>query len=308
MSAHHPKASMIGATSVSTPMVRNPNERRVNIAAAGLAQIEAIMETGKGFEEAYAEAWRREVKPRQASAHAERAPSPPMLELLSEELNETRKARMVEKLSGGEAFWGELRKLILCGKPVMHRIMGELVAEGRVVIRRSGRFTMVRLIGTKPTIHTPVNSRKSCGGNMRDKSCVIDGIRFPTQTAAAAHFDVSCQTAGRYAMRGTSAPQVRGSAPKCKRVAKALGEASRKPCTIDGVEYESQRAAVIALRASKRKIILWAATGKSEPRLARHANAAATASQAFDHARTRKNSQTPSSGAISQSGAQMGGL
>ena len=134
----------------------------------------------------------------------------------------------------------------------------------------------------------------------RPKECIIDGITFPTQTAVAAYFNVAYQTAIRYAERGTSVAPVRVVVPK-----PAVGEASRRPCTIDGVTYESKLAARIALKVGKDTISRWAIDGKSAPvRRGRHA----TAAQAFDHARTRKNSQTPSSGAISQSGAQMWGL
>ena len=156
---------------------------------------------------------------------------------------------------------------------------------------------------SSPITHSANGGRPTNSGN----PITIDGIRFPTQAAAAAHFNVSHPTAGRYAMRGTSAPPPRKPAPP-PREAKSIGEASRKPCTIDGVTYESKKAAGVALNVSKKVICRWAIDGNSGPLRRQLAKRAATAPQAPQATRTRKNSQTPSSGAISQSGAQIGGL
>jgi hypothetical protein len=284
MSAHHPKASMIGATSVSTPMVRNPNERRVNIAAAGLAQIEAIMATGKGFEEAYAEAWRREVKPNGA-AYRNRPPSPPAPEPLPVKSKPHRKARILESLKGGEMFWAHLCKLVSCREAVMLEIIGELVSEGRVTIRKDGRYTLVRIVGAS----------KNVGKHPASTALVWEGTQYPSISACARAEGLTPNSIAKALIQRDG--RATKTAPKATR---------GKPRTIDGITFGSLVEAAEHFGRSVDTVRKWADTGKSTPDM--RGFSGDRAHLAFDPARTRKNSQTQSSGAISQSGAQMGGL
>ena len=395
MSAHDPKASMIGATSVSTPMVRNPNERRVNIAAAGLAQIEAIMATGKGFDEAYAEAWRREVKPRQAIQKPSiqiAAPKPPRVTEVCPIDEERRKQQALKILTQtGEQFFAVLRSMTKFGKPVYLRVIQSLIAEGRVISRQYGRFTMLRLSGTSPSIyqradkpkpapkpavarvpklpkpprpqnphlmpeniatirngilHTLYRTNTETTSASIQRACkipyevarknldnmVIDGILTMRQAGNQRAYSIAGVPTNQYvhnngtgnAKKARTIDGVKYESLKeaCQKLKVSKGvilrwsengvsddctRTSPRTCNIDGVEYASLGEASRALGKAKSVIALWAKTGVSKPSKSLSPRAA-TASQAFDHARTRKNSQTPSGGAISQSGAQMGGL